>query len=100
MTEETKEHLGRSLWFGAYFGIVSTILRLIFIDVLALSNAVALALAILLTSLGAYPIFERGTKIHRRLWFIKGESWRFWDTVALSAILSLAAYAVARLFGW
>ena len=100
MTEETKEHLGRSLWFGAYFGIVSTILRLIFTDVFALSKAVALALAILLTSLGAYPLSDRGSKIRRRLWFIKGERWRIWDTMALSVILSLAAYAVARLFEW
>ena len=100
MTEEAKENLRRGLWFGAYFGGVSNILRYMFTDAFSLSFSVAAGLAIFITTLGVYPIFERGTKARRGGWLFKGERSGLWDTLVWSIIFSLAVYWLARSFGW
>jgi hypothetical protein len=100
MAEELKENLRTGLWFGAYVGLVSTILRLIFTEAFSLPFSVAVALAIFITLLGAYPIFERGTTIRRRFRMFKGEHSGFLDILVLSTLLSLAIYVLARFFGW
>lgn len=89
MTEETKESAWSGLGFGAYFGGVCTILRLAFADALSLTVPVASSLAFFLTSLGAYPIFIRGTKIRRRFRLLRGEQWTFFQWLLFSVVFTL-----------
>ena len=98
MAEEAKQSAWRWLGFGAYFGGVSTILRLAFVDAFSLPVPSAFSLAIFITALGAYPIFIQGMEIRRRFWFLRGERWTFLQWFALSIVFTLIGMLIAIFF--
>ncbi|MCA1555319.1 MAG: hypothetical protein LC747_01375 [Acidobacteria bacterium] len=72
MSEAKKKSDG---WvFGLYFGIVSTVLRLIFADGMGLSRPLAGAASLLITLLVAYPLFLRGAEVRPTVWNLNGRA--------------------------
>jgi len=55
----------KNLWdaikFGAYFGIVSTVLNRFLADGFSIPDHLAFGIAVLAAALGAFPLFVRGT---------------------------------------
>jgi hypothetical protein len=98
MAEEAKESVWSDLGFGAYFGGGCAILQLVFVDAFSLSVPVAFTLAVFLTSLGAYPIFIRGTEIRRKFLFLRGKRWTFLQWFILSTMFTLIAMLIDILF--
>jgi hypothetical protein len=100
MTEDTKDVFRGSLWFGAYWGLASTVLKLVFTDAFSLSRSTAFSLAILITSLCAYPIFNRRPRARWKFLFLNVERFGLWHHVAMSIVFAAAAYLIARPLGW
>ena len=94
MTEETRENTSIGWGFGLYFAGISTILRIVLNEGFSLSFRLAFALAILVTSLGAYPIFIRGSKTKRRFWFQKDERFTFLPWLTFTIVATLIAFVV------
>ena len=98
VSENTKDSTWSGVGFGAYFGGVSAILRIVLMDAFSFNAHAAFTLAIFLTSVGAYPIFIRGTEIRKRSWFLRGERWTFLPWLMLCILITLIAVLLAIIF--
>jgi hypothetical protein len=85
---------------GVYFGLVSTILRLLLSDVAFLSKSLAAALAFLITGLTAYPIMVHYVEYRRSFWNRSGQPWSLPVYVLLAVGCSVAFYLIGRYFNW
>lgn len=88
-----ERHILICLYFGGVYILLSLILR----EGFSISRPFATAIAVLISTLSAYPIFIRGTEIR----WEKGKQWTFlkWLIICVTPF-SILAFIFSSLIDW
>jgi hypothetical protein len=84
-------NLWRAIGFGAYFGVVSSVVRFILVDGFSITVPYAFSIAVLAAVLSGYPLFVRGTV---NLWRKDTRQWSFLPWAAFGFLAAAAAFLV------